>query len=151
MVYSCNQVLTAIREVCDSITIEAASRMDGWKNDIEQPSFTASAVNLAHYLAFRHHDLRELQRELMRHGLSSLGRLESRVMVTLKTVESVLDALMSGKSDIRDWPPSGDQFFDGEATLQANARTLLGGADEPSGRIFGDIVDQGRAGPWICA
>ena len=62
--------------------------MPRWQGDIELASFAASASNLAHYLAFRHHDLRELQRELMRHGLSSLGRLESRVLVTLETVES---------------------------------------------------------------
>jgi pyruvate kinase len=136
MAYSCNQVLAAIRDLRNSMTVEAAGRMNGWQNDIEQPSFTASAANLAHYLAFRHHDLRDLQRELMRHGLSSLGRLESRVMVTLNAVESVLDALMSARSEIADWPPTDDQFFYGEATLQANARALLGGADERSGRIL---------------
>ena len=80
---SAKELLAALGDLRHSITAEAAKRIERWQPDIEQPSFAASAGNLAHYLAFRHHDLRELQRELMRHGLSSLGRLESRVMVTL--------------------------------------------------------------------
>ena len=43
----------------------------------------AAVANLAHYLALRHHDLRPLQRQMMWRGLSSLGRLESRVLPTL--------------------------------------------------------------------
>ena len=89
---SAKELLAALGDLRRSITVEAAKRIERWQPDIEQPSFTASASNLAHYLAFRHHDLRPLQLELMRHGLSSLGRLESRVMVTLTSVESALEA-----------------------------------------------------------
>src|SRR5580704_14633946 len=88
----------AIRELREAIAAEAASRIEAWRTDIERTAFAASADNLAHYLAFRHHDLRELQLELMRHGLSSLGRLESRVMINLRTVEAVLEALPRGKT-----------------------------------------------------
>ena len=38
------------------------------------PSMRESAFNLVHYLAVRRHDVRELQDELARLGLSSLGR-----------------------------------------------------------------------------
>ena len=96
MSQSGKELLAALRDLRRSITAEAAQRVERWQRDIEPPSFAASASNLAHYLAFRHHDLRELQLELMRHGLSSLGRLESRVMITLRTVESALEALLSG-------------------------------------------------------
>ena len=37
-----------------------------------------SARNLAHYLALRRHDVRELQSQLALLGLSSLGRTESQ-------------------------------------------------------------------------
>ena len=40
------------------------------------PAYRASARNLLHYLALRQHDLREVQPELTRLGLSSLGRSE---------------------------------------------------------------------------
>ena len=131
------QLLAALRDLRRSITAEAAQRIEHWQRDIEQPPFIASASNLAYYLAFRHHDLRELQRELMRHGLSSLGRLESRVMLTLSTVEGALDALVSGAPVAPDREPSSEEFFRGESQLAANTLALLGGtADQGSGRIL---------------
>ena len=108
---SAKELLAALGDLRHSITAEAAKRIERWQRDIEQPSFAASADNLAHYLAFRHHDLRALQLELMRHGLSSLGRLESRVMVTLQSVESALAACCPTRPPSPDWPPSSEQFF----------------------------------------
>jgi pyruvate kinase len=52
------------------------------------PGNLQSARNLVHYLSLRRHDIRELQEDLGRQALSSLGRLESHVVATL-------DALMS--------------------------------------------------------
>jgi pyruvate kinase len=136
MLQSGRDLLTELRDLRQSIMAEAAKRLPHWQGDIELASFAASANNLAHYLAFRHHDLRELQLELMRHGLSSLGRLESRVLVTLETVENAL-AAMSGTPTVQDWPPSSERFFHGEAQLQANTQALLGGsADHGGGRIM---------------
>lgn len=80
--------------------------------------------NLAHYLALRHHDLRPLQRRLMWHGLSSLGRLESRVLPTLDAVLAAL-AAMTGRA--RPYPaPSEAEFFAGEARLAAATDALFG-------------------------
>ena len=104
------QLLAALQELRRSIAGAASGRIERWQREIEQPAFAASASNLAHYLAFRHHDLRNLQRGLMRSGLSSLGRLESRVMITLATVETVLEALVSGKAPPPDWPPPARHF-----------------------------------------
>jgi pyruvate kinase len=50
------------------------------------PTYRRSARNLLHYLAVRRHDLRALQRDLQILGLSSLGRLEGRVMPVLNAV-----------------------------------------------------------------
>jgi pyruvate kinase len=41
------------------------------------PEETASDLNLAHYIALRRHDIRELQEQLTANGLSSLGRGEA--------------------------------------------------------------------------
>ncbi len=80
--------------------------------------------NLAHYLALRHHDLRPLQRRLMWHGLSSLGRLESRVLPTLDAVLAAL-ATMTGRP--APFPaPSEAVFFAGEARLTQATDTLFG-------------------------
>ena len=129
------ELLAALGELRQSITAEATARTARWRAQIELESFVPSAENLAHYLALRHHDLRELQRELMRHGLSSLGRLESRVMVTLQTVESGLAAMLSDATAEPGWPPTSERFFRGEAQLQSNAGALLGGSAE-NGRIL---------------
>jgi hypothetical protein len=43
-----------------------------------------SARNLVHYVSLRRHDIRELQQDLGRLALSSLGRLESHVIATLE-------------------------------------------------------------------
>ena len=111
MSLSSPELLAALRDLRQSIATEAARSIERWQSGIEQPSFVVSAGNLAHYLALRHHDLRDLQRELMRQGLSSLGRLESRVLLTLSTVESALGALVSGAHTAPDWPPLSEEFF----------------------------------------
>ena len=48
-------------------------RLASWLRQADA-THTASATNLAHYLALRRHDLRSLQEQLARMGLSSLGR-----------------------------------------------------------------------------
>ena len=61
--------------------------------DAAAPSMRESAYNLVHYLAVRRHDVRELQDELTRLGLSSLGRMEAHVMASLQAVLEVLCTL----------------------------------------------------------
>ncbi len=83
-------------------------------------------ANLAHYLALRHHDLRSLQRRLMCLGLSSLGRLESRVLPTLDAVIGALGALAGRPVPVA--MPSESDFFVGEVRLAEAARDLIGPA-----------------------
>lgn len=80
--------------------------------------------NLADYLALRRHDLRPLQRRLMQRGLSSLGRLESRVMPTLDATLAALAALTGRPAPF----PAPDEaaFFAGEARLAAATDALFG-------------------------
>jgi pyruvate kinase len=141
-------VLAVLRDLRHSVTTEAAALIDRWHSDIELASFEDSAANLAHYLALRHHDLRDLQRELMRHGLSSLGRLESRVLITLDAVECALAGLLSGTLPAPDWPPSAAAFFGGEMRLLANAHALLGGAaGDGAGRIMVTLPTEAAEDP----
>ena len=85
----------------ESIGREGDRQAAVWRASIERADFKESAANLAHYLAFRHRDLRELQRSLMKLGLSSLGRLESRVLPTLFSVRATLAALAGLPSEQR--------------------------------------------------
>ena len=53
-----------------------------------------SAQNLIHYLALRRHDLRQLQTDLTRHGISSLGRAEPFVMSNVEKVLKLLHRIV---------------------------------------------------------
>ena len=144
-------LLNTLHDLRQSVAAEAAVRIERWQPGIEQPEFAASAANLAHYLALRHHDLRDLQRELMRHGLSSLGRLESRVLVTLQTVEAALEAMVRGVPLPAGWPASPVAFFAGETRLRQNTLALLGGgADNGSGRILVTLPTEAARIPATC-
>ena len=85
-----------------------------------------SARNLLHYLAVRQADLRPLQLQLARLGLSSLGSLETHVLAALDAVLDRLDDLLG-----QPHPPRGDaacSFAQGAQLLQRNAAALLGSA-----------------------
>jgi len=84
----------------------------------------AAVANLAHYLAFRRQDLRGLQRRLMCRGVSSLGRLEGRVLPTLDAVICTLSAMTGQVSPLP--RPSEHDYFDGERRLQQATDRLFG-------------------------
>ncbi|MDJ0906752.1 MAG: pyruvate kinase [Woeseiaceae bacterium] len=77
--------LEAIRERaldCERRYADELGRVD--------PRYRDSARNLLHYIALRQLDIRELQQELASLGLSSLGRAERSVLVTLDAVRAAL-------------------------------------------------------------
>ncbi|MFT3800627.1 MAG: pyruvate kinase [Burkholderiaceae bacterium] len=112
--------LTALREAVHADARHAIERWSGW---IDRPAFAPSAVNFAHYLALRRHDVRGLQRDLMAFGLSSLGRAESRVLPTLDAVLRLL-RILNGREAAA---PKVDQaFFAGGQRIAARTAELLG-------------------------
>ena len=115
-------LLAQIQTLRASVASDARALLAQWEAWQIQPAFGPSAENLAAYLALRHHDLRPLQRGLMELGLSSLGRLESRVTETLDAVCAALAALAGTPAR----PVDAGQFFAGEARLEARARHLFG-------------------------
>ncbi len=114
-------------------SIDGAQILQGWGLPIERESFASSAENLAAYLALRRRDLRLLQLSLMPWGVSSLGRMESRVMPTLDAVACTLAELLGRRGD----PgipsrPSADVYFDGDRALDGNTQEVFG--PSPHGR-----------------
>ncbi len=118
-------VYREIDGLIDSIGREGDRQAAVWCESIERAEFKQSAANLAHYMAFRHRDLRDLQRSLMILGISSLGRLESRVLPTLRTVRATLAGLAGLPAERR---PSDKTFFAGETLLAERTREVLGAA-----------------------
>ena len=87
------------------------------------PTYLKSARNLAHYIALRHRDIRNLQEELAQLGLSSLGRAEAHVMATLDAVLAAVHGLAG-----RSWQHLSRalDFSEGNRLLREHTETLLG-------------------------
>jgi pyruvate kinase len=80
-----------------------------------------SRDNLLSYIALREHDLSDLQLNLAEHGLSSLGRLESQVLVSIERVIMNL-GLPPHESSCLCKP----NFTDARLTLAKRSQLLLG-------------------------
>jgi len=96
----------------------------GVEIDAAHPDYRDSARNLVHYLALRQHDIRSLQSQLARLGLSRLGRAEAHVLGTLDAVRTALHAL-AGR------PPPAPRTSQcaitaGRESLREHALALLG-------------------------
>ncbi len=121
----CEALIQELWEIRESMRLGEA-RAAEWLHEVA-PSHAASAVNLAHYLALRRADLRQLQERLARLGLSSLGRAETHVMANLDKVLGILHRLVG-----RPWKalsedePAGSRR--GPALLEAHAAALFGRA-----------------------
>jgi pyruvate kinase len=89
-----------------------------------RPNHRQSAANLIDYLTLRQYDLRDIQDSLAELGLSSLGRTEEHVIVT---VERVIDNLkvLAGTGE---WmsTESAVSFWEGRELLRTNTLALLG-------------------------
>jgi pyruvate kinase len=95
-----------------------------------------SARNLIHYLAVRSHDIRGLQADLARLGLSSLGRMEAHAMASLNTVGELL-AMMRGVAAPSKAPKPPVSIDGGHAMLARHADAILGPvSDEHKTRIM---------------
>ncbi len=64
-----------------------------------------SAVNLLHYFSLRQNELRDLQVELIKLGLTSLGILEGHTLATLNNVIGILERLLGREPSAAPAPP----------------------------------------------
>lgn len=111
--------------LAELLVLRAAIIKDAEKTMVRFGDGTAPGiVNLAHYLSLRNHDVRVLQRHLMWRGLSSLGRLESRVLPAIDAVLSSL-AIVAGRESEFPAPTEAD-FFAGESRLIEATNALFG-------------------------
>jgi len=90
-----------------------------------------SARNLLHYVAFRRHDVRDLQDQLSALGLSSLGRSEACILATLQQVLTVLGRLAE-KTPLNSSEDPSVALDEGKAILAHNTGALFG--PSPPGR-----------------
>lgn len=86
----------------------------------------ASARNLLHYIALRNKDIRSLQVELVRRGLSSLGRCESNVIASVDSVLSLLQQVTGEQVELLSEDAKPATFTGGRAMIDNNTQKLLG-------------------------
>jgi len=89
------------------------------------PSWRESAHNLVHYLALRRFDMRELQADLAEIGVSSLGRSEGHVLITIESVLNILLRL-AGHQALRPNKHAALKFQEGARLLEEHTRSFLG-------------------------
>lgn len=122
-------LLRALRRVRATVWDGGERLFAEWHGRIRRPAFCESARNLAEYIVLRRIDLRTLQDELTACGLSSLGRLEGRVMANLDAVIAALSAIV-GERDRAPFPVRA-QLFRGQALLEAHADHFFGPCEGP--------------------
>ncbi|AKG24274.1 pyruvate kinase [Calothrix sp. 336/3] len=119
-------MLSTLQELRQTVETEGQATFNCWKPHINRSEFLASALNLAEYLALRQHDLRSLQAALMPWGLSSLGRIEARVIPNLDAVIASLEVICGSKSAQHLNRPPIEFFFEGDRLLQKHTEELFG-------------------------
>lgn len=125
-------LLAALQQLRQSVYTEGQVIFNQWRSRIQRQAFLSSCLNLSYYLALRRHDLRSLQIALMPWGLSSLGRIEARVLPNLDAAIATLGAVCRVDPDSLPSHPSLDVFFEGERLLRHHAEALFG--DTPTHR-----------------
>jgi pyruvate kinase len=121
------RLLSTLRVLRQTVEDEGQATLNEWRSHIQRTEFLPSALNLAQYLALRRHDLRFLQATLMPWGLSSLGRIEARVMPNLDAVIATLAVICGADSTEQNRPPI-EAFFEGDRLLQQQTVDLFGPA-----------------------
>lgn len=129
-------LLATLLDLRASVYHEGQQLYHQWLPQIQRRSFKLSALNLAYYLALRHHDLRQIQLALTAWGLSSLGRSELRVLPNLDAVIVTLGAICQTSALLPKRPPL-RAFFRGDRLLEREITAVFG---KPSTHRHGQIM-----------
>lgn len=116
--------LIALRE---EVIEEGDKLYEKWQPYLKKEHKELSARNLAYYLALRNHDIRKMQEALTPWGLSSLGRLESRVLNNLEAVILSLGKILEKDADSQSLTyPTIESYITGNEELEKNTAMIFG-------------------------
>lgn len=119
-------LLQELQRIRHQITQDGKKTFHQWQPLISRNLFIDSALNLAYYLALRREDLRQLQFALMPWGLSSLGRIESRVLPNLDAVIATLGAICHQNPALLPQRPPLEAFMAGDRLLKQHTEEVFG-------------------------
>ncbi|NJO93718.1 MAG: hypothetical protein HC820_03995 [Hydrococcus sp. RM1_1_31] len=134
--------MSTLQILRQSVYREGQAIFQRWQSLIDRKTFWDSCLNLAYYLALRQHDLRPLQLALKPWGLSSLGRIESRVMANLDAVIATLSKVCGVEPALLPPHPPLTEFFEGDRLLQrSHRRCFWRSTNSSSSQDYGDFTD----------
>jgi pyruvate kinase len=119
-----HQLLAQLRALRANVHAEALELLSNWEARIQRDGFRERALNLAQYIVLRRRDLRQLQDQLTLLGLSSLGRLEGRVIANLDAVIAALSAIVDDPEP--SLFPVAAEMLQGRELTRLNADLALG-------------------------
>jgi pyruvate kinase len=119
-------LLDALLELRQAVCEEGQALFQSWRLTIARRIFLPSALNLAYYLVLRRRDLRPIQAALTPWGLSSLGRLEARVLPNLDAVIATLGAVVGTDPVTLPERPRLSLFRRGQHLLNRTTEMLFG-------------------------
>jgi pyruvate kinase len=123
-------LLATLRQLRNSVYEEGQEIFSRWRSRIQRQAFIDSSLNLAYYLALRRYDLRPLQAALMPWGLSSLGRIEAKVLANLDAVIATLAAVCQETPNPQLSQPPLEAFFEGDRLLKIHTQELFGNTSQ---------------------
>ena len=109
------------------------ARLAKWRPRLVGSAYAGSAANLAAYLAFRHHDIRDIQDELAVLGLSSLGRTEAHVRSGIAAVDAALGAFLGDAASLA-WLARIGRLREAQVRLLEERTAALLGPERPERR-----------------
>lgn len=119
-------LLKVLQHLRHDVVREGTHLFEQWRSLITREAFIPSALNLAYYLALRRHDMRAIQLALTPWGLSSLGRIEARVLPNLDGVIATLGAVCGTDPTFLPKHPPLNAFFEGDPLLQRHTTEVFG-------------------------
>jgi pyruvate kinase len=125
-------LLADVLDLRREIVGEASQELEQYRPYYQDGQFSASAWNLAHYLALRRQDLRPLQDRLVQAGLSSLGHGEAHVLTNLDRVIHLLQRAVGEPQagDAEGSGVAGPSLTVGLQILEQRSEALFGPAPE---------------------
>jgi pyruvate kinase len=123
-------LLAEVQALRQDIEAKGAELRSEWGPAAEKAS--SRALNLSHYIALRSHDLNDLQMRLSERGLSSLGRSEAKVALTLDTLIATLRRL-TGETDVL--YPAPEVMHAAASELEAEADRMFGKREKGAPRV----------------
>jgi len=126
--FDLHELLETLEELRAGVKETQQELLRKWRPHLKNRTFLSSATNLAAYVGLRRRDLRALQRQLAMLGLSSLGRCEAHVLLTLDSVIHALRHMVGEARPVRYMPDSARAIGRDQALLKRHTALLLGEA-----------------------